>query len=638
MCGFVGSVLLDNSSALDVEKLSSSLQLISHRGPDSSGIWHDKSAMLGHCRLSIIDLSTNGSQPMESSCGRYVLAFNGEIYNFLKLREELSQLGISFDGSSDTEVLIEFFSKYGIHKQSISRIEGMFAIAVWDKEEKSLYLIRDRVGKKPLFISYEKTIMHFASEIPAVQALCSESLIQIERNSIVPYFRDGFSGIEKTFYSNIKRVLPGHYYKIKEGGGLEKVKYWSVPCFGCRTKVSFFEAVSNVENLLNIAVKKRLISDAPLGIFLSGGIDSGLVTAFAAKNSINPVKTMTIGFDDAQFDERSLSRLVSKRYGTDHSEVVINSDDMIDNLHSVIKSYGEPFGDASALPSNIISKIAAKKLKVVLNGDGGDELFAGYRRQQISPIISKIESYLPFNTARKASGFMLKYLTTPKTSRTTYSFAYRALSILAEPGNFNKMVKLGQNCLDKNELYFFLNGNIAIDYMNQNNPYHVRYKDHELEDALREWDFLHNLPGVLLTKMDIASMQHSIEARSPFLDTDLVEYALSLPLGLHLHNGKRKRILMEISSKYLPEEITFGTKKGFEIPLYQWMKFDMSEIINDTINTPNTLFFEIFEKQKIELFFNGGLDKMYEPNKWAQIAWQLFVFAIWSNKTTEYTI
>lgn len=630
MCGIAGILKpyysIEQTNENLYERVALMVDAISHRGPDESGVWIKESSgfAVGHRRLSIIDLSMGGHQPMESSCGRYVIAYNGEIYNYLELKDELKSHGSTFRSHSDTEVILESISRWGIDK-SLNEFRGMFAFALWDKKDSKLVLARDRVGKKPLYYCKTANGLYFSSEMKAIKKLNPISLT-INNNSLHQYLTFGFVPSPNTIYKEIIEVPPGHYISISRDMKIESKIYWDVK-WGYNNNITFEEAVEEMDLLLRDAIKMRLRSDVPVGIFLSGGIDSGLITALASNYLGNSLKTLTVSSDAWEFDESSLASLVAKKYNTDHQVIKVSSE-LIGVLHRVVRAYDEPFADPSAIPSFLVSQEARKQLKVVLNGDGGDELFGGYRRHMAIKFLSKYEKLfglIPSIAPQKINN----YLPLPKAYRSYYAFIHRFLRGM----NSDSTERYISWCADgfteeeKRNLYKDTSGNgceSSIDIL------HEKFdKLNYLSplDYFMAMDFLFQLPDCLLVKMDIATMAHGLEARSPLLDYKIVEFAFAIPPGIRMKGFKTKPILRALAKKYLPEEVVNAPKRGFEIPLIKWLREDLFDMVYDTCFRPNGIVMEIFDRKYVEdlLFERHSLD----PDRWSRRVWILFMLSMW---------
>lgn len=588
-----------------------------HRGRDDSGIWSGEGCMLGHNRLSIIDLTDAGHQPMGNEDGSVQVILNGEIYNYRELRDELRQKGHVFRSASDTEVLPHLYEEYGA--DFASHLRGMFAIALWDANRRELLLVRDRAGKKPLFYATVDGGILFASEMKAFFGI-PEIDFAISEQAIHDYLTFGVVPGDTTVYQGIHRVSPATVMTIDASGGKGSTSYWA-PNFAEKQDIGFDDAVDLVEETLREAIRIRLRSDVPLGCFLSGGIDSGLICALAAKELDRPLKTFSIGFSDQGFDERPLARLVAEKYGTDHQEFVLESN--IANVEEIIGHYDEPFSDASALPSFAVTRLASNDVSVVLNGDGGDEIFAGYRHFIAARSADRLDRVMTPGMKR-----ILRHVTgmlpIPKHGRTPYQFLHRFLRVAGQdPGE--RFVALTSDRLDETDKRMLYRSSSHLEAS-------VRWaNDVETDglgpvDAMLKRDFHRLLGDDHLVKMDMASMAATLEARSPFLDHQLIDLAASLPERLKLAGNATKPLLRSLADRHLPREIVHAPKRGFEIPLLRWMSYDMNGMLRERVLDPSSYCMTHFDRAQVEALINGG---GWDRKRWAACVWGLLCLEIW---------
>lgn len=628
MCGIAGILHPDTDRYKPVVRRM--VQLLEHRGPDDEGIWSDDNIVLGHRRLSIIDLSETGHQPLPGPSGQSWVILNGEIYNYRELRSDLIEKGHQFRGSSDTEVIPHLYED--APERFVEQLGGMFAFALWDSRSKCLTLARDRAGKKPLFYAAIPDGYAFASEIKALLAVPDVNQ-GIRDQGVHDYLSFGVVPGPDTIYSGIYRVPPAHVMNIHVDGPTVSRPFWQLD-FSKKIQCSKSEAVEEIDRLLTKSVKLRLRSDVPVGCFLSGGIDSGLVTAIAAKEMGEPLKTFCVGFDDGAFDERPLARLVAKRYGTDHEEAVLSSLGQ-DRLHAIIGHYDEPFADQSALPSFLVSEMASKKLKVILNGDGSDEIFAGYRHYLAFKLQRNIERFGPL--PKTASQHLLDFLPRPKKGRSPYQFSHRLLRVLACT-EFERYLVLTKDLLsetEKQSLYAPRPSSQHLSSLRLLEDLKHQYGNLNAVDQMSGYNFQRLLGDTLLIKMDMASMAHSLEARSPFLDHSLIEFAAQLPPGLKLGGRQTKPLLRELAKKYLPNEVVRAPKRGFEIPLQKWMTGQLNPLLRERLTDRASLSCKIFDPMAIDRFLSTD---RWDLKRWSSIAWMLLCLEIWwshqNNATT----
>ena len=627
MCGIVGIHFNEQRGLQELSSYVDSMsKAINHRGPDGQGQWinHDNTLALGHRRLSILDLSDEGRQPKLCHSGTYVITFNGEIYNYIEIRGELISLGIAFKGSSDTEVLIEAIDHWGF-KEALKRIRGMFAVGVYDIRNNILWLARDRIGKKPLYYYQDHQSFIFASEIKGILAVASVQ-VSISNQAISDFLSLGYIIGKETIYNEILELEPGTILRFDlNTAETKKHKYWEFPTQS-QEILSQPQIIEQVEKRLKESIRLRLRSDVPVGVFLSGGIDSGLITALAASESAIPLKTFTVSFGASVFDESSLARMVAARYGTEHTEIKLEPD-IEQLLPRVVRSFDEPFADPSAFPTYAISQEASKYVKVVLNGEGSDELFGGYRRIQAMRIIQKIQgglNFLPENTLK----IITNLLPEPKGFRTKYSFLHR----FARAAQLDPYLRYlvwssdGFNSEDKKELKF-IKSSVTLDIREQLSERFFEYSKLKPLPQFMALDFLVGMSDCLLPKIDISTMAHGLEGRSPFLDQEFVFWVASLEKENLLKGMNSKPVLRAIAQKYLPKEIVHATKRGFELPVQQWMRYDLYDMVYDICSSKNSILFDLFDKKEIYSILNRKNVKNFDH--WSKKVWILFMLASW---------
>jgi asparagine synthase (glutamine-hydrolysing) len=564
MCGIAGFYSgKQHFSEADLHGMTTALQ---HRGPDAGGYFlnENKTCGLGHRRLSIIDLSAASNQPMFSHSGRYVIVFNGEIFNF---QEIAVQLDIKPQTTGDTEIIIEAFEKKG--PGFVNLMNGMFAIAIYDKQQDELHLFRDRLGIKPLYIFNEEGNLAFGSEIKSIlSAPFARKKAVANKKAVYTFLYAGYIPEPATIYQNITRLPAGSYACFKKGK-LEITSYWQ-PEEKITAQVSsdFNQAKQDLKNLLTSSVRYRMISDVPYGTFLSGGIDSSTVTAIAQSISARPVKTFSIGFKEAKFDESQYARKVSQYLKTDHHEVIVTENDALELMDKMMTAYDEPYADSSAIPTMLVSKLARKHVTMTLSGDGGDELFLGYGA---------------YDWAKRLNNPLIKFLRKPIVA----SLSQMGNRYKRAAGVFNyKSGARVKSHIFSQEQYFF--GEDELDELvmpayrqhilfNEDFTGLKRNLSEQEEQAL--FDIKHYLKDDLLVKVDIASMQFALETRTPFLDYRVVEFALNLSENLKKQNGVSKYLLKEVLYDYVPREYFNRPKWGFSIPLIKWLKTDLHYLI-----------------------------------------------------------
>lgn len=556
MCGITGFFSGDKQLGRpDIEKMTNALK---HRGPDAEGFFasEDERFFLGHRRLSIVDLSTNANQPFYSACGNYVIVFNGEIYNF---RDLVKEEGMHMKTSSDTEILIELYVKHG--KSFISRLNGMFAFVIYELKTQDLFICRDRLGVKPLYYYLNADTFIFSSEIKSFLAIPSiKATVKVSKEAINHFLHLGYIPQPYSIFANIKKFPSGNY-AVYKSGQLSLGTYWN-PKDKIEEKTHSDEkqCIEKIDELLNSSISYRMIADVPSGTFLSGGIDSSIVTAIAARHAGERLKTFSIGFKESKFDESSYARQTAEYLKTDHHEFILSDDEAFETFESVIDDFDEPFADSSAIPTFMVSKLASKTVKVILTGDGGDELFMGYGAYKWAerlhhPLVSSMKTPLH----HLLSSF--------------YDSRYKRVSRLFD---IDKSENLESHIFSQ-EQYLFARKEIA-QLLKPINAIAVRL-DHEqphariLSPKERQalFDINYYLRDDLLVKVDRMSMLASIEAREPLLDYRLVEYALNIDQKLKIKGGRQKYILKAVLSKYLPTSLYERPKKGFSMPVEGWL-------------------------------------------------------------------
>ncbi|PIR89749.1 asparagine synthase (glutamine-hydrolyzing) [bacterium (Candidatus Gribaldobacteria) CG07_land_8_20_14_0_80_33_18] len=621
MCGICGKIYFNKNKLVANGEIKKMTDVLSHRGPDDQGIFIDKQVGLGHRRLSIIDLSPLGHQPMSDAEGKIWLVHNGEIYNFLELKKELEKDGIKFKSKTDTEVIIYLYKKYGI--DCLKHLRGMFAFAIWDKEKQQLFLARDRVGKKPLKYYFDNNCFIFASELKAILKN-PEVKKEPDFGAIDEYFTYQYVPHPKTGFKNIYKLPPAHYLIIKlNPKEIRSQKYWELN-YSEKLDLSEKEWEEKITEKLTEAVRLRLVSDVPLGAHLSGGIDSSLIVGLMALQSKEPIKTFSIGFKESEYNELPFARLVAKKYKTNHLEFIIEPK-TIEILDKIVYHYEEPYADSSALPSWYISELTKKYVTVALNGDGGDENFAGYTRYNAMKLYCQLK-HLPFKkNLKKINQFAYQI-----TKKRIFQKGYRFLNSWSSGSNlidsFLKIVSYF-NQEEKNLIY-----TDEFKQKIQNSRWHsfIEKKFKEAEkldwlDKLLYVDINSNLADDLLVKVDIASMAHSLEIRSPFLDHEFLELTAKMPSDLKMKGHNKKYLLKKIAEKYLPEECIKKQKQGFSVPLEHWFRKQLFDYLKNELLDKKFLDFG-FKKEGIEKMLSDH--KNYRQN-YAYQFWTLLFLKKW---------
>ncbi|EGZ6803611.1 asparagine synthase (glutamine-hydrolyzing) [Vibrio cholerae] len=634
MCGVAGFI---SKRLSPVDCLTSMVESIMHRGPNDSGLWVDDDfgVCLAHARLSIQDLSSAGHQPMHSKSERYVMIFNGEIYNHLTLREELIEIVPSYwNGHSDTETLLAGFEVWGI-EQTIQKCVGMFAIVLWDKVLKQLILIRDRFGEKPLYYGWQRDTFLFASELKALKAHPSFEG-SINRQALSHFFRLNYIPTPLSIYEGIFKLEPGVIAVFSHEGQLvSKQTFWDASHAVSLQNFSDRDAVDKLDDLIKQSIQDQALSDVPLGAFLSGGVDSSTVVGILQSLSTRPVKTFTIGFDHADFNEASEAADVAKHLGTDHVELIVSAEDALAIINQLPVMYDEPFADASQVPTFLVSKLAKKEVTVCLSGDGGDELFCGYNRYHYT---AKVWSYLekiPFPIRKMLSVFLLTL------SPSSWDVLSKTLGLNTRLPNLGNKIQKGAQALkarDIEDLYTRVVSNWDLDEPLVKNtaveklPFLSDLTElshlNDLEKMML-WDKQSYLMDDVLVKTDRATMACSLEGRVPLLDHRIAEFAASLPIHLKYRGGKGKWLLREVLYRYVPKKLIERPKKGFSLPIAEWLRGPLKDWANvlldsDRIDKEGFLMSELVQKKWRE-HLAGKRD-------WSSQLWSVLMFQLWLEK------
>jgi asparagine synthase (glutamine-hydrolysing) len=621
MCGISGKLYFDKNRPVTKQELRRMAKTLVHRGPDGEGIGVDRNVGLAHRRLAIIDLRPEAGQPMSNEDGSVWLTFNGEIYNFRELRKDLEALGHTFRTDSDTEVIVHAYEEYG--RDCLRRLRGMFAFAIWDAHTRTLFLARDRVGKKPLFYFVDHDRFLFASEI---KAILTDRSIPIEPDPVAidHYLALGYIPPPLTAFQGIQKLPPAHWLEVRDGQ-LKIGRYWKLR-YTPKRKISWQDAIAELQWHMAEAVRLRLVSDVPLGVFLSGGTDSSAVVAYMAQAMDRPVKTFSVGFEDAAFDERPYARLVAEHYGTDHTELVVKAS-VADILPRLVWHYDEPFGDPSAVPSYAIAELTRRYVTVALNGDGGDESFAGYDRY-VPNRRSRYGDVLPLGMRRKVAALIRRLPETWRHRQPLLKVSTIA-DALAQIPEHRYTRWFGQFTLDQRQQLYTEDFRKTVTKSDPEALFVEAFGQSDAEDwtdATLDTDINLYLPGDLLVKMDRASMAHSLEARSPFLDHVLMEFVASLPPTLKLVGSEKKRILKKALRGMLPDAILDRPKRGFEPPLANWFRADLQGVIHDILLSPCALQRGYFRPESVaavwEEHCSGREDRSLH-------LWELLMLELW---------
>jgi len=638
MCGIAGIWRRRGRNAGETAQRMAS-RLV-HRGPDDSGVWHDSLAgvALGFRRLSIIDTSPAGHQPMQSASGRYTMVFNGETYNFESIRRELIESGNapSWRGHSDTEVLLAAFEAWGL-ESAVQRMVGMFAFALWDAVERKLHLVRDRMGVKPLYFAPTPDALLFGSELKAM-TVAEEFPHAVNRDALGLYMKYAYVPAPYTIYENVWKVRPGTIVTIDADGAHNEREYWSLRDVITRATADRFagnddEAVGELERIVSESVRLRMISDVPLGVFLSGGVDSSLVASIMQAQSSTPVKTFTIGFHEAEYDEATYAAAVAKHLGTDHTELYVQPSDAIDVIPMLPDIYDEPFADSSQIPTYLVSRLAREKVTVSLSGDGGDEFFGGYHRYFLGRKLWDKVDRLPHVTRPLASAALRAVpmdawnkLLSPR-----HRFVPKVLRRERAGERIHKLAR-AMTSQDPDWLYYEVvaQWNDVVEGA-RDLPVGIttpaswpRIDDYT--ERMMYFDQISYLPDDILVKVDRASMAVSLEAREPLLDHRLIEFAWRLPLHMKLRDGKGKWILKKLLSRYVPQQLIERPKMGFGIPIDHWLRGSLRDWAESLLAERRLSEEGFFDVAKIR---RKWTDHLAGAGEWQQYVWTVLMFQAW---------
>ena len=581
MCGIAG--IYSNTQQLSEQKIREMMDTLQHRGPDADGIFVGEKCGLGHKRLSILDLSNQANQPMTSHNDRFVMVYNGEVYNYREIAAELKLTHqCEFKTSSDTEVILEAFAFYGV--DFVEKLNGMFAIAIYDKQTNELFLFRDRVGIKPLYYSTIDNDIYFASELKAITTPITigvKEKLSINFSAIEHFLHVGFIPAPLSIYNNVFKLESGHYLKIN-AQGIEKYKYWSaLDVVAEKTITNEKEALVKFSDLLSSAVQYQLKSDVPFGVFLSGGIDSSLITAQASAISSVSVNTFSIGFKENKFNESIYAEKVAKHLKTNHHEFIVTQHDAIELMDELIKVYDEPFADSSAIPTMLVSKLAKKHVTVCLSGEGGDELFMGYGAYQWAkrlnnPLVTPLKKPIAYLLENSKTRFQ-RHAGYFKNENQQLQYSH----ILSQEQYFFSTSEIQQLLTSSAYEKTLLHQSLFLDFDEKLSRLPRKLNAMEKQSL---FDVNFYLQEDLLAKVDRASMHYSLETRVPYLDHRIIEFALNLSPKLKYKNNTTKYLLKEVLYQYVPKEIFDRPKQGFAIPLSKWLKTDLMYLINDYLN------------------------------------------------------
>jgi asparagine synthase (glutamine-hydrolysing) len=613
MCGIAGFVLWNREASAATARAM--CEVIRHRGPDDQGIHVDGKCAIGMRRLSIIDLST-GHQPIANEDGSAWIVFNGEIYNYRELREELIVHGHRFATNSDTETILHLYEQEGV--DGIARLRGMFGFSIWDARKKRLILARDRLGKKPLYYGVFPDGLYFGSELKCLRE--AGVPLEIDHQALQYYFRFSYIPDPWSPYKNVRKLPPGGWLICEADGTVRQGRYWKLPppAENEPASLSYDQAVERVRELFDESVRIRLMSDVPLGAFLSGGIDSSSVVASMSLQSSEPVKTFSIGFEEQKFNELPYAQLVADKYKTEHHTITVRPN-AVDLVQRLVRHFDEPFGDSSAIPTYLVSEFAAQHVKVALSGDGGDELFAGYRSfavvnqlrrwdrlpQFAKPALSWFAGQLPYEAKGKN---YLHMISRPTSLERYFESNYAPYSLLSELLQPEWMLPSSASFLTSTFPDFLLNENADV-----------------LLQAFY-FEATSNLSGDMLVKVDRMSMANSLEVRCPLLDHKLAEFAATLPPHWKMKNGRGKYILTDALKDRLPEELLTLPKKGFSVPLADWFRGPLRDFLQDHLLSKSFLDRGFVRPQFLRYLINEHVSGRRNNYLWL---WRLVFLELW---------
>ena len=636
MCGIAGFIKSKKENGLNQKTLMMMLKKLDHRGPDFKDYWIERNVFLGHTRLSIIDVSEKGNQPMVSHSGRFVIIFNGEIYNFknLKLKLENQKKNINWNGNSDTEVFLECIEFWGL-TNTLKLARGMFAFSIWDKKTKLLTLARDSIGEKPIYYGSFTNIFVFSSELKAIKSGFKKYLTH-SKNEMNMMLRFGYVPSPKTIYKNVFKLLPGHAISINEETKIVKqIKWFDLQEEINKSRQKTINYNENkLHNVLRSAVKEQMNSDVPLGCLLSGGVDSSLITALMQEQSINKINTFTIGFTEDLYDEAKYAKEISRKLNTNHHELYVDSKTALDIIPKLPIIYDEPFGDSSQIPTILVSQLAGSYVKVCLSGDGGDELFGGYNRHIWSETIFNLLNDSIILQKLIKNIFL-------RLSPNNWNKFYKVLSFLLpnalKVNNFGeKLYKILEvaNFNSKEDLYIKLISQIRSDL-----PINHQYDEVEFFKNKINWnnefsylenlmlsDTLNYLPDDILVKVDRASMSCSLETRAPFLDLRVVKEAWQIPIEKKINKKSGKLPLKNILNKYLPQELIKRPKQGFALPIDTWLRTSLREWAENLLDDKKLEENLYFDPKAVKEIWK---DHLIERRNWQYPIWNILMLQSW---------
>lgn len=641
MCGIAGFVAAPNrqQSVAELETIARAMESsLVHRGPDGGGIWidPDAGAALVHRRLAVVDLSPAGHQPMVSADQRFVVTYNGEVYSHLELRAELEASGVRFRGHSDTEVILESIARSGV-SETAKRLIGMFALAVWDKRQRTLTLVRDRVGIKPVYWAKFAGLFMFGSELKALRQHPGWAP-SVRPDAVAAYMRHNYIPAPHTIYERVYKLEPGTILTLPFGGEPQFEKFWDARAVAIRGLTNLIREddatlVGRVEALLTDAVGRRMMADVPLGAFLSGGVDSSLVVALMKASNSGPVKTFSIGFEDMMFNEAPYASAVAKHLGTDHTELVVTGHDALNVVPRLAEMYDEPFADSSQIPTYLVSAMTRKHVTVALSGDGGDEIFAGYNRYQIASRFHRALSAIP----RPMRAFLASSIRLLRTERWDQLASimpasvppmagdklYKVAGILTDPDGdaiYRRIIshwepsEVAPGAREPRGLVW--DSSVQADFPSS-------------LDRMQFLDLVTYLPDDILAKVDRASMAVALEARVPLLDHRVIELAWQLPQSLKMRGGVTKWVLRQILYRHVPRELIERPKMGFGVPLGEWLRGPLREWASSLIYSKRLDDGGLLDTQLVRQHWKEHLEGR---RNWQYLLWDVLMLEAWRER------
>jgi asparagine synthase (glutamine-hydrolysing) len=623
MCGICGKIYFDSSQQVDKSLIGSMASVLKHRGPDDHGVYVAGPVGLGHQRLSIIDTSPAGHQPMANEDSTIWIVFNGEIYNFTELREELEIKGHVFKSHTDTETIVHLYEEAGT--QCLQKLRGMFAFAIWDTKKQKLFMARDRAGKKPLVYTIADGALVFASEI---KALLQDSSVEpaVDAEALHHYLTYQYVPSPWTMFKGIHKLPPAHSLVLSHGT-ISVHPYWTISYAQKLMLPTLNDYCEKFMDLFTEAVRIRLRSDVPLGAFLSGGIDSSATVAVMSNIMNRPVKTFSIGFDVPEYNETNYASMVAKQYGTDHTEFTVKPD-AIKILPKLVWHYNEPFADSSAIPTYYVSQLTSEHVTVALNGDGGDESFAGYERyiaDRLATYYEKLPAFLRETIIKQ----LINLLPYQENRTSFFRRLKRFINGISEPAErrYVRWVCFFDNEMKK-DLYSasFRDTIAAVDSVNLIADWYAKSDAVSFLDKTLFVDIMSYLPDDLLVKVDIASMANSLEARSPFLDHKLMEFAASLPPHLKLNGISSKFLLKKAFAQLLSRELLYRKKMGFGVPIDRWIRGELKDMTYSILLDKKTLQRDIFNERAVRQLIDEHVQKRADHS---YRIWALIFLEVW---------